>query len=149
MDGVNWRRLDSHPQLAKVFASAPEPEPKKKSLWIFLFLIILVVVVAGAYFHPYMAFYNVQTAVDSRNIQKLSEWVDYSDLQRDVKSQLDVEWSDVSTAKISNTPHAKLAGPAGQAQVDKMVDALVTPEAVMGFAKGGNRSDRFLGPCKL
>ena len=24
MDGVHWRRLESHPQLAKVFASAPE-----------------------------------------------------------------------------------------------------------------------------
>ena len=102
--GVNWRRLDSHPQLAKVFASAPQPEPKKKGPWIFLLLIILVVAVAGAYFHPYLAFYNVQTAVDSRNIQKLSEWVDYSDLHRDVKSQLDVGWNEVSATKISNTP---------------------------------------------
>jgi hypothetical protein len=134
--GANWRRLDSHPQLAKVFASAPEPEPKKKGLWVFLFMIILVVVVAGAYFHPYLAFYNVQTAVDSRNIQKLSEWVDYSDLHRDVKSQLGVGWSEVSDAKISKTPYAKLADPAGQAQVDKMGNALVTPEAVMDFAKG-------------
>ncbi|MEE8260669.1 MAG: DUF2939 domain-containing protein, partial [Nitrospinaceae bacterium] len=86
MDGVNWRRLDSHPQLAKVFASAPAPEPKKKGPWGSLFLIILLVL-TGLYFHPYWAFYNVQTAVDSRNIEKLSQWVDYSDLNRNVKDQ--------------------------------------------------------------
>ena len=73
-DGVNWRRLDSHPQLAKVFASAPEPEGKKKGPLVFIFLIILVVIVgAGLYFHSYLAFYNVQTAGDSRNVEKLSE----------------------------------------------------------------------------
>ena len=136
MDGTNWRRLDSHPQLAKVFSSAPQPEPKKKGPWVFLFLIILVVVVAGAYFHPYLAFYNVQTAVDSRNIQKLSEWVDYPDLTQDVKSQLNAQWSEVSTAQISNTSYAKLADPAGRTQLDKMANVLVTPEAVMRFAKG-------------
>ena len=136
MDGVNWRRLDSHPQLAKVFASVPEPEPKKNgSVKVFLFLVILVVL-AGLYFHPYWAFYNVQTAVDSRDVQKLSQWVDYSDLNREMKSQLDVQWSEISAAKISKTRYAKLADPAGQTQVDKMTNALVTPEAVMGFAKG-------------
>ena len=65
-DGVNWRRLDSHPQLARVFATAPEPETKKKGPLIFLLLIILMVVATGLYFHPYLAFYNVQTAVDSQ-----------------------------------------------------------------------------------
>ena len=135
-DGVNWRRLDSHPQLARVFASAPEPEPKKKGPLVFLLLIVLVVVGAGLYFHPYLAFYNVQTAVDSRNVQKLSEWVDYSGLRQGIKNQLDVQWSEASASQISNTPYAKSAEPAGRAQVDKMVNALITPEAVMGFAKG-------------
>jgi DUF2939 family protein len=136
MDGVNWRRLDSHPQLAKVFDSAPQPESKKNGpMLVFLFLVILVVL-AGLYFHPYWAFYNVQTAVDSRDTQKLSQWVDYSDLNLNVKGQLDAQWSEVSAAKISKTPYAKLADPVGQAQVNKMANALVTPEAVMGFAKG-------------
>jgi hypothetical protein len=136
MDGVNWRRLDSHPQLAKVFASAPQPEPKKNGpALVFLFLVILVVL-PGLYFHPYWAFYNVQTAVDSQDTQKLSQWVDYSDLNRNVQGQLDAQWSEVSAAKISKTPYAKLADPAGQAQVNKMANALVTPDAVIGFAKG-------------
>ena len=135
MDGTNWRRLDSHPQLAKVFASAPKPEPKKKSPLVFLFLIVLMVL-AAAYFHPYWAFYKVQTAVDSQNTQKLSQWVDYSDLNRNVQSQLDAQWSEISSAKISKTPYAKLADSDGRAQVNKMTSALVTPEAVMDFAKG-------------
>ena len=135
MDGVNWRRLDSHLQLAKVFASVPSPEPKKKGTRVFLFLIILLVL-AGLYFHPYWAFYNVQTAVDSRNIEKLSQWVDYSDLNRNVKDQLDAQWNEVSATKIGKTSYAKLADPVGRTQVDKMTNALVTPGAVMDFAKG-------------
>jgi hypothetical protein len=135
MDGANWRRLDSHPQLAKVFASAPKPKTKSKGPLVFLFLVILAVF-AGVYFHPYLAFYNVQTAVDSQNTQKLSQWVDYSGLQQDVKSQLDAQWGEVSATKIDNTPYAKSAGLVGRAQVDKMTNALVTPEAVMGFARG-------------
>ncbi len=135
-DGVNWRRLDSHPQLARVFATVPEPEKKKKGPLIFLLLVIVAVVAAGLYFHPYLAFYNVQTAVDSRDVQKLSEWVDYSGLQQNVKDQLDVQWNEISASQINETPYAKMAIPAGRVQVDKMIGALVTPEAVMGFAKG-------------
>ena len=134
--GAHWRRLDSHPQLAKVFESVPKPKSKKKGPLIFLLLIILGVIAAGLYFHPYLAFYNVQTAADSRNVQKLAEWVDYSSLHQDVESQLDAQWSEVSATKISKTPYAKLADPMGRAQVDKMINALVTPEAVIDFAKG-------------
>ena len=134
--GANWRRLDSHPQLAKVFASAPQPKPKKKGPLIFLLLIILVVLAAGMYFQPYLSFYKVQTAVDTRNFQLLSEWVDYSGLRQDIKSQLDDHWSEVSATKINSTPNAKMANPEGRAQVDKMIDALVTPDAVAGFVKG-------------
>jgi hypothetical protein len=136
-DGVNWRRLDSHPQLAKVFASAPEPEGKKKGPLVFICLIILVAIVgAGLYFHPYLAFYNVQTAVDSRNVEKLSEWVDYPGFNQSVKGQLDAQWNEISTAQISPTPYATSANPAGRARVDKMIAALATPEAVMGFVRG-------------
>ena len=135
-DGTNWRRLDSHPQLARVFSSAPEPEPKNKGPLIFLLMIVLMAVGAGLYFHPYLAFYNVQTAVDSRDVQKLSESVDYSGLRQGIKSQLDVQWSEVSASQISNTPYAMLAEPVGRAQMDKMTEALITPEAVMSFAKG-------------
>lgn len=133
MDGVNWRRLDCHPELSKVFASIPRS--KRKGLLVFLFLIILQVLV-GLYCYPYWAFYNVQVATDSRNIQKLSQWVDYSDLNRDIKGQLDAQWSEVSVTKISKASYAELADLAGQTQVNKMVDALVTPEAVMDLVKG-------------
>ena len=135
-DGVNWRRLDSHPQLARVFATVPEPEPMKKGPLIFLLLVVLMALGAGMYFHPYLAFYKVQTAVDSRNVQKLSEWVDYSRLHQSVKSQLDAQWNEMSEAQISQTPYAKTALPAGRLQTDQMIKALATPDAVMDFVKG-------------
>ena len=64
MDGTNWRRLDSHPQLAKVFSSLPKPEPKSKAPLVFFALLVLVAL-AGLYFHPYWAFYNVQSAINT------------------------------------------------------------------------------------
>ncbi len=138
MDGANWRRLDAHPQLAKVFTQIPmgaAPRSSRKGLVFFLFL-VLVVAGAGLYFHPYFAFYKVQTAVDSRNIEKLAQWVDYSALHRDTKSQIDGQWNEISTKSLSGSPQAKAAVPEGRVQVDKMVNALVTPEAVMDFSKG-------------
>ncbi len=136
-DGVNWRRLDSHPQLAKVFASVPEPEVKKKGPLYFIFLLVLVAIVgAGLFFHPYLAFYKVQIAADGRSIEKLSEWVDYPGLNQNVKGQLDAQWNEISKAQISPTPHAASANPAGRAQVDKMIAVLATPEAVIRFVRG-------------
>lgn len=138
MDGANWRRLDAHPQLAKVFTQASQeagPRSSKKGLVFFLFL-VLMVAGAGLYFHPYFVFYKVQTAVDSRSIEKLAQWVDYSALHRDTKSQIDVQWNEISSRSLSGSPQAKAAVPAGRVQVDKMVNAMVTPEAVMDFSKG-------------
>ena len=136
MDGENWRRLDSHPQLARVFASVPQPEPKKKGGLVFFLLFLLLVAGAGLYFHPYLVINNIQTAVDSQNTQKLSEGVDFSGVKQSIKEQIDAQWSEISADQISNTPYAKLADPAGQAQLEGMINALVTPDAVMGFARG-------------
>jgi hypothetical protein len=135
MDGVLWRRLDSHPQLAKVFEEAPKPKASSKSgLWLGLFLVILLIV--GMYFLPYIAFYNVQISADSRNAGKLSQWVNYSNLHRNIKSQLDEQWQEVVSGKIEKTPYAKSAETSGRRQVDKMTNAMVTPDAVMDFSKG-------------
>lgn len=104
---------------------------------VFLFLFILIAVAgAGLYFHPYLAFYNAQTAANSRNVEKLSEWVDYPDFNQNVKRQLDAQWNETSTAQISATPYAESVNPAGRARVHKMIAALATPEAVMGFVRG-------------
>ncbi len=138
MDGENWRRLDAHPQLAKVFTQASQtvaPRSSKKGLVFFLFLIVMVAG-AGLFFHPYFAFYRVQTASDSQNVEQLAQWVNYSALHRDIKSQIDGQWNEISTKTLSSSPHAKSAVPAGRAQVDKMINAMVTPEAVMDFSKG-------------
>ncbi|MDH5762412.1 MAG: DUF2939 domain-containing protein [Nitrospinota bacterium] len=135
MDGVLWRRLDSHPQLAKVFEEAPKPKASSKSGLVLGFFLIFLLIV-GLYFHPYIAFYNVQISADSGNVGKLSQWVNYSDLHRNIKSQLDGQWQELVSGKTGKTPYDKSAETAGRRQVDKMTNAMVTPEAVMDFSKG-------------
>ena len=136
MDGIHWRRLDSHMQLAKVFAAAPEKPPSgKKGLLIFLFLLLLGGL-AGVYAHPYWVFYKTQMAADSRNVDQLSQEVDYSAVYQDIKRQVDSQWNGITAQKINNTPYAKSALPKGRILVDRWTNTLVTPEAVMAYSKG-------------
>lgn len=136
IDGIHWRRLDSHVQLAKVFAAAPvKPPSGKKGLLIFLFLLLLGGL-AGVYGHPYWVFYKTQMAADSRNVDQLSQEVDYSAVYQDIKRQVDSQWNGIAAQKINNTPYAKSALPKGRILVDRWINTLVTPEAVMAYSKG-------------
>ncbi|MCZ6541253.1 MAG: DUF2939 domain-containing protein [Nitrospinae bacterium] len=136
MDGIHWRRLDSHVQLAKVFAAAPKKPPSgKKGIWIFLFLLLLVGF-GVVYAHPYWVFYETQMAADGRNVDKLSLGVDYSALYQDIKRQVDSQWDNIAAQKINNTPYAKSALPKGRILVDRWINTLVTPEAVMAYSRG-------------
>lgn len=136
MDGENWRRLDAHVQLAKVFAEAPQkPRSGKKGLLTFLFLVILVAL-GGLFGHPYLVFYNVQIAADSRNVEKFSQWVDYQALRLNVKEQADGQWNIISSKKIGKSRYTDSALFLGRQRVDQWIDTLVTPEAVMAYSKG-------------
>lgn len=136
MDGENWRRLDTHVQLAKVFAEAPQkPRSGKKGILTFLFLVILVAL-GGLFGHPYLAFYKTQIAADGRNVEKFSQWVDYQALRQDIKEQADAQWNAISSQEINKSPYAKSALPLGRKRVDQWTDTLVTPEAVMDYSKG-------------
>ncbi len=136
MDGIHWRRLDSHVQLAKVFAAAPKKPPSgKKGTLIFLFLLLLVGF-GVVYAHPYWVFYETQMAADGRNVDKLSQGVDFSALYQDIKRQVDSQWNGIAAQKIKNTPYAKSALPKGRILVDRWINTLVTPEAVMAYSKG-------------
>lgn len=136
MDGIHWRRLDSHVQLAKVFAAAPvKPPSGKKGTLIFLFLLLLVGF-GVVYAHPYWVFYETQMAAAGRNVDQLSQGVDYSALYQDIKRQVDSQWNGIAEQKIKNTPYAKSALPKGRILVDRWIDTLVTPEAVMAYSKG-------------
>ena len=136
IDGVNWRRLDTHVQLAKVFASVPQKPPSgKKGILFFLFLLLL----AGfgvVYAHPYWVFYKTQIAVDGRNVEQLSQEVDYSALYLDIKRQVDSQWNGIAAQKIHSTRYAKSALPKGRILADRWINTLMTPEAVMAYSEG-------------
>jgi len=136
MDGVHWRRMDTHVQLAKVFAAAPQKPPSgKKGILFFLFLLLLVGF-GVVYAHPYWVFYKTQMAANTRNIDQLSQEVDYSALYLDIKRQVDSQWNGIAAQKINNTRHAKSALPKGRILVDRWINTLITPEAVMAYGEG-------------
>ncbi len=124
MDGVHWRRMDTHVQLAKVFAAAPQkPRSGKKGILFFLFLLLLVGF-GVVYAHPYWVFYKTQMAANIRNIDQLSQEVDYSALYLDIKRQVDLQWNGIAAQKINKSRYAKSALPKGRILVDRWINTL-------------------------
>lgn len=137
-DGENWRRLDQHPQLARLFAQVSQVAPEKKSKKGLVFFLLLILGIAGAagYFHPYWAFFNVQTAAEFNNKMKLEQWVNKSSLAQDITGQVNVIWNEVSARKIAGTPNERAAKSQGRAQVDIMLKDMFTSEAVIAYSQG-------------
>jgi hypothetical protein len=128
--------MDTHVQLAKVFATVPRKPPSgKKGLLFFLFLLLLAGV-GVVYAHPYWVFYKTQMAANVRNVDKLSQEVDYSALHQDIKRQVDSQWNGIAAQKINKSRHAKSALPKGRILVDRWVNTLMTPQAVMAYTEG-------------
>ena len=139
MDGENWRRLDQHPQLARLFAQVKQQAPAgKKSGKGGVFFLILLLAIAGAagYFHPHWAFFNVQTAAEYNNKMKVEQWVQKTSLAQSITSQVNVIYNEVSAKKIAGTPNERKIQVAARAQVDLLLKNMFTTEAVIAYTKG-------------
>lgn len=139
MDGENWRRLDQHPQLARLFAQVKQqdtqPRKSRKGLVFFLFL-ILALAGAGAYFHPYWAFFNVQTAGEYNNKTRLEQWIQKPALAQGITSQVNVIWQGIAASKIKGTSNDRAVKADARSKVDLLLKEMFTTDAVIAYTKG-------------
>ncbi len=102
-------------------------------------LAALVAIAAYWYFSPYLAIHEINVAVRAQNFDALNEHVDYPRLRESLKDQLSAQLATRLAQKDASTDTGsgfKGLGVAIVASiVDRMVDAIVRPAAVMAMMR--------------
>jgi hypothetical protein len=108
---------------------------KRKTL---VTMAIVIAVVAGAtsYASPYWALYQMRTAIDARDSDKFSRYVDYPALRDDIKGQFLGAMRGKLGAQQKQDPLSGLGQMIGLAMVNMMIDVVVSPSGMMALMAG-------------
>ncbi|MBR8211641.1 MULTISPECIES: DUF2939 domain-containing protein [Burkholderia] len=117
-----------------------------KSLLIAALVVALVAALGYAYASPYVALGRLKSAIDARDAQAISEYVDFPSLRISLKQQVTEELMRRIDAVKKNNPFAVLGALIGSALIGPLVDAYATPEGVAALMSGlpprGNPGER-------
>ncbi len=106
---------------------------------------------AGGYVYasPYLALNSIKSAVEAKDADSLSSYIDYAALRTDIKSEAKAAMAAEAAANPNNA-QAQMGMALGTAMIDQMVDQMVTPEgakkmleidASKASAMAGSKSD--------
>lgn len=91
----------------------------------------------GAYWYlsPYAAMHSMRSAAEARDADAFNQYVDYARLRESLKGQFAAALAGEAgkAAGSSQSGGAALGAMLGMAFMDKMIDAMVRPEVVMGL----------------
>nr|WP_249189107.1 DUF2939 domain-containing protein [Burkholderia cenocepacia] len=115
-----------------------------------LLIVALVVALIGAlgyaYASPYVALGRLKSAIDARDAQVISEYVDFPSLRISLKQQVTEELMRRIDAVKKDNPFAVIGALIGSALIGPLVDAYATPEGVAALMSGlpprGNPGER-------
>ncbi|MCT7295202.1 DUF2939 domain-containing protein [Ralstonia sp. CHL-2022] len=100
-------------------------------------VVVAVTAAACSYASPYWTIYQMRSAIEARNADKFSQYVDYPALRESVKAQFMVTMQQKMQApEMKNNPFAGLGQMLGLAMVNTVVDAMVSPSGVMSMMAG-------------
>lgn len=101
-------------------------------------LIAVVVVICGyLYASPYLALNSIKKAAQAGDSERVSKYIDYPSVRQSFKSQMNAYMVKEIGSKDTNGFEA-LGTMMASAMVDKMVDAIVTPEGMTLMLQGKN-----------
>ena len=105
----------------------------------------LVALAAGWYFgSPWWTLYQMRSAAEARDSERLSSYVDFRALRANTKAQLDSELR--SKARDENAPAARIGAAIARNFADRAIDAAISPGAIaLLFANLPERSERGRG----
>jgi len=90
----------------------------------------------GFYFTPHIAVYNMKKAADNKDVETLSDYVDYPAFRESLKANFNAMMaSEVAKSKNNNLFEA-LGAALAAAIINPMIDSLVTPESLAMLMKG-------------
>ncbi|QTO20190.1 DUF2939 domain-containing protein [Burkholderia seminalis] len=117
-----------------------------KPLLIVVLAVAVVAAVGYAYASPYVALGRLKSAIDARDAQAISEYVDFPSLRISLKQQVTEELMRRIDAVKKNNPFAVIGALIGSALIGPLVDAYATPEGVAALMSGlpprGNPGER-------
>lgn len=98
---------------------------------------VAVIGAVTSYASPYWTIYQMRTAIEKRDPEKFSRYVDYPALRESLKAQLLLSLKDkLGTPDAKENPFAGLGQMIGLAMVNTVVDTMVTPAGVMALMAG-------------
>ncbi|MBR8318932.1 MULTISPECIES: DUF2939 domain-containing protein [Burkholderia cepacia complex] len=117
-----------------------------KPLLIVALVVALIAALGYAYASPYVALGRLKSAIDARDAQAISEYVDFPSLRISLKQQVTEELMRRIDAVKKDNPFAVIGALIGSALIGPLVDAYATPEGVAALMSGlpprGNPGER-------
>ncbi|HDR9001678.1 DUF2939 domain-containing protein [Burkholderia vietnamiensis] len=107
-----------------------------KPLLIAMLIVAVLAAIGYAYASPYVALGRLKSAIDARDAQAVSEYVDFPSLRISLKQQVTEELTRRIDAVKKNNPFAVLGALIGSALIGPLVDAYATPEGVAALMSG-------------
>lgn len=117
-----------------------------KPLLIVVLAVAIIAAIGYAYASPYVALGRLKSAIDARDAQAISEYVDFPSLRISLKQQVTDELMRRIDAVKKSNPFAVIGALIGSALIGPLVDAYATPEGVAALMSGlpprGNPGER-------
>lgn len=111
-----------------------------KPLLIVVLAVAVFAAIGYAYASPYIALGRLKSAVDARDAQAVSEYVDFPSLRISLKQQVTEELMRRIDAVKKDNPFAVIGALIGSALIGPLVDAYATPEGVAALMSGIRRA---------
>ncbi|RQS15498.1 DUF2939 domain-containing protein [Burkholderia sp. Bp9002] len=125
---------------------APGRTGRLKPILITALAVAVVATVGYAYASPYVALGRLKSAIDARDAQAISAYVDFPALRISLKQQVTGELMRRIDARREDNPLAAIGALIGSALIGPLVDAYATPEGVAAVMSGlpprGNPGER-------
>ncbi|RKT99674.1 hypothetical protein C7H84_30945 [Burkholderia sp. Nafp2/4-1b] len=119
---------------------------RPKHLLIVVLAVAVLAAIGYAYASPYVALGRLKSAIDARDAQAVSEYVDFPSLRISLKQQVTEELMRRIDAVKKDNPFAVIGALIGSALIGPLVDAYATPEGVAALMSGipprGNPGER-------
>ncbi|MXN73537.1 DUF2939 domain-containing protein [Burkholderia sp. 4701] len=115
---------------------APGRTRRLKPKLIAALAVAVVATVGYAYASPYVALGRLKSAIDARDAQAISAYVDFPALRISLKQQVTGELMRRIDAKRQDNPFAAIGALIGSALIGPLVDAYATPEGVAALMSG-------------
>ncbi|WP_306715377.1 DUF2939 domain-containing protein [Burkholderia dolosa] len=117
-----------------------------KPLLIVVLVVVAIATIGYAYASPYIALNRLKSAIDARDAQTVSEYVDFPSLRISLKQQITEELMRRIDAVKKDNPFAVIGALIGSALIGPLVDAYATPDGVAALLSGmpprGNPGER-------